>query len=65
MSAVNFNLDRITDCHAFRPSALSQERLQVFMAESERRRRSAVLGYYAGFGLIASLAIFVLGRVFT
>jgi hypothetical protein len=64
MSVANFKSDRMAGHYAFFPPALSQERLQLFVAEVDRRKRSAVLGYCAGLGLVASLALVVLGRMF-
>ena len=64
MSITHIKSDRMAGHYAFFPSALSQERLQLFVAEVDRRKRAAALGYSAGLGLVAALALVVLGRIF-
>ena len=64
MSIAHIKSDRMAGHYAFFPSALSQERLQLFVAEVDRRKRAAALGYSAGLGLVAALALVVLGRIF-
>lgn len=45
------------------PATIAQEELWKFVDGVERQRRAAFLGYCAGFGLLASLALFTLCRV--
>lgn len=42
---------------------LPQEMLCKFAQEVERRRRDAFLGYFAGVGVLAWLALIALGRI--
>lgn len=64
MSVANFRSDRMAGHYVYFSSAPSQEKLQLFVAEVDRRKRAAFLGYCAGLALAASLALVVLGRMF-
>lgn len=64
MGIAQIQSDRSTVPHAVWPTVPSQERLQLFAAEVDRRQRAAIFGCCTGFGLVASIAMLVLGRLF-
>ena len=64
MSVTHIKSDRVVVHDAFFLSELSQERLKLFVAEVDRRKRAAALACSACLGLVAALALVVLGRIF-